>query len=108
ARVADDQVRLYVGAGRQRLVDGVRMPDGVLESPAAVVRLLSGAAANVVLDALDAVADAGRLLRDEGAAPAPIPRQVGGDVAELGREVLVDEQDVHDRGTPSRTLERPS
>src|SRR5262249_21342877 len=43
----------------------------------------------------DAAGDAGRLLRQEGAAPALALGQVGGDVAELRREVLVDEQDVH-------------
>ena len=71
------------------------VPDGVLERAAAIVCFLPRAALHVILDALDAVAVAGRLLGNERAAEALVLHQVAGDVPELGREVLMDEQDMH-------------
>src|SRR5262249_48613899 len=38
-----------------------------------------------------------RLLRDEGAAVAVLRRQVAGDVAKLGRKILMNKENVHDR-----------
>ena len=76
-------------------VDGVAVPDGILERAAAIVRFLPRAALHVILDALDAVAVAGRLLRNEGATKTLVLDQIAGNVAELGGEILVDEQDVH-------------
>src|SRR5262249_46796081 len=81
----------------QRLVDSVAVPDGVLEGARAVVILHGGAAAEAVLDALDAAGVAGRLGADEGAAVAAAPGEVAGHVAELGREVRGGEQEVHGR-----------
>ena len=67
-----------------------------LQHPQAkLCRVVEGEALDVVLDALDAGPGAGAFLRGEGAAEAFLPDQVLSDVTELGREVLMDEQDVH-------------
>ncbi len=92
----DDEIGPNVRPRGQGLIGGVRMPGGVLEAAAGVVRLLGGAAADAILDALDAADGAGRLFGQEGAAKPLVPRQIAGDVAELGWEILMNEQDVHD------------
>ncbi len=57
--------------------------------------LLRGAPLEVILNAFDAVAVAGRLLRDERAADAVLLDQIAGDVPELSGKVLMNKQDVH-------------
>ncbi len=89
--MGDDQIGLDVGALFQRLVDRVRVPDGVLETAATVLRLFRGPAAQLILDHFDAGRGAGSVLREESTAKALLPDQPGGDVAKLSREVLVDE-----------------
>ena len=73
----------------------MRVPDGILERPAAVVRLFRGAALDAVLDAFDAVEVPGRKLGDETTAKAVLLHQMAGNQPELGREILMDEQNVH-------------
>src|SRR5262249_26922293 len=86
-----------VGSGFQRLVDGVAVPDGVLECTAAIVTAYCGPAAQTILDALNATSATGRLFGDEGAAIAGSSGQVGGNVSELGRIVRGKEQNVTGR-----------
>src|SRR5579884_2724313 len=90
-----DQVWLYVRTSREGLVDGVRMPDGVLERPAAIVVLLRGTAANLVGHNVDPGHVAWHTLGTEGAAPALVLYQVRCNMPKLGGEVLVDEKEVH-------------
>src|SRR5687768_12176343 len=54
-----------------------------------------GAALDVVTDLFDPEDVALGRAADEGALPARAPRQLGGDVAELRGEILVDVKDVH-------------
>jgi hypothetical protein len=77
------------------LVDRVGVPDRVLERARAVVIVLRCTALDLILNAFDAARPPGRLLGNKGAAEAVIATQVVRDVAELGRKVLVDEDDVH-------------
>src|SRR5205807_1175646 len=56
-------------------------------------------AANAVLNALDATPRAGFMFGRERATIAFALHQVASDMAELGREILVDEQNVHRRTT---------
>src|SRR6516225_8614596 len=100
--MGDDQVRLEVRARPHRFVNGMTVPDGVFEGSAAVVGLLRGPALQVVLHPLDAVGMARRLLGNEGTTKAFGLDQVAGNVAELGREILVDEQHMHDMKILSR------
>jgi len=57
--------------------------------------LSRGAAGQFVLDFLDAFDDPGGRLADEGASPRGLLNEVACDVPKLGREVLVDVEDVH-------------
>ncbi len=111
--MGDDKIGLDVGPRLEGVEDGVRLPDGILEGAAAVIRLFGGSALEVVLDARDAVAETRRLLRNEGAAePMPL-RQISANVAELSREIRMDEQNMHDklrvflRARPSTSPEPP-
>jgi hypothetical protein len=95
--MADDQVGSEVGVGLAGLVDPVGVPGGVLEGAAAVVGGLPRASGRAIPDLADAVDLTGRGLRDAAAPPAAGTDQVAGDVAELGREVLVNEQILCER-----------
>src|SRR5262249_2629990 len=95
AAVADDQVGLEVGHRFARLVYGVGVPDGVLERAAEVMRGLACATTNSVWNRAHAVQAYISCLGDEVAAPSSRLREVMGDVAELRREVLVDEENTH-------------
>lgn len=99
AGVTDDQVRLDRGGDRlQSLIDPGRVPDPVLEGAGEVVGLLGRGPAGPVLDVGDAPRGPRRLLRDEARGPAALGDPASADVAELGREVLVGEEDVHTVG----------
>src|SRR5206468_1294415 len=83
---------------------GVAVPDGVFKGAAAIVVLFRGAAFDVIQDAFDAGPGARTLLRGEGAAKAFLLDEVFGDVAELGGEVLVYEENVHGLSRTSKRL----
>ena len=95
--MSDDEVRPDVGPLLERLIDGMRMPNGVLETPAAIVSLFGGAATQVILDTFDAGCHTGRMLRNESAAKTLVASKPSGHMAELRGEILMDEQDVHGR-----------
>ena len=103
--MADDQIGRQVGVRRARLIDGVGVPDRVLERSAEVVRRGACTAAGLVLDLAYAVPDSAGGLRNEVALPALRPDQVACDVPELCRKVLMDEQDPH---RSARTPQGPS
>jgi hypothetical protein len=93
--VPDDQVRLDVRPGLERVVDAHRVAGGVFEGARAIVVVLGRPTLLLVLDAVD-LPDLTAAALGRERAPVPVPLdQVGGDVPELGREVLVDKQDVH-------------
>ncbi len=71
------------------------MTSGVLERSRAVVIVLGGAAVDLVLHALDVSDLAATPLGHECAAVLMAFDQMVGNMAELGREVLVNEEDVH-------------
>jgi hypothetical protein len=60
------------------------------------VSLLRGAAPNLVLNPLDTSVEARRILREKRTAKALSLHQVLGNVPELCRVVLMDEEDVHE------------
>jgi hypothetical protein len=93
--MADDQVGRQVGRRLTRLVNGVGVPDGILKGSAEVVRRGACASAGLVMDLAHAVPATGGGFRNEVALPALRPDQVAGDVSELRRKALMDEQDSH-------------
>ncbi len=93
--VADDHVGAKLGMRLASLKHGVRVPDAVLKRPAAIMRVFPGPAANLVLDLANSRDLARGRLRHERARPPALLHEVAGDMAELGREILVNEQDVH-------------
>ena len=97
-----DQVRAQVFASFARLKNTVRMPDRILKGPAAIVRRLTRTTGRRVFNLFDPVDSSAGSLRDEAARPPSRPDQMSGDVPELGGEVLVDEQDVHESSQKSR------
>src|SRR5262249_15689089 len=81
--------------GLARLVDAMGMPGRVLEGPAAIMGRVASAAPGRVGDLPDAVDHPGWRLRDERTGPTSAADEMSGDMPELGREVLVYEEDVH-------------
>ena len=71
------------------------MPDGILETSTAIVRLLGRPSPQVILNPLDPLDDSRRLLRNKRAAITFLTDQERGNVPELGWEILMDELDVH-------------
>ena len=90
-----DQIGPDFRASFHRLVDGVGMPDTVLEGTAAVVGLPGGTSLNAILNPPHAAFVARRPLRHESTLEAVLPDQMTGNLAELGWEVLMDEEDMH-------------
>jgi hypothetical protein len=86
-----DQVRAYVWSGGKGFAGCVRMPDRILKRTATVVGLFRGASADAILDTLHAAVDTGGPLRQKGAScPSRLYQELRY-VAELGREILVNE-----------------
>jgi hypothetical protein len=76
--MGDHQVGADVGPGFEGLVDGLGVPDGVLERPVAIVVLLSCAALDAVLDKSYVAGPAGQSFRDERVTEAVVADQVAG------------------------------
>src|SRR5262249_39916849 len=74
ARVPHDQVGPDVRPSRERLVNSVCVPCGILESAAAIMVVRCGTTLGAVLDALDGAEATSRLSRDERAAEVVSPR----------------------------------
>jgi hypothetical protein len=97
AGMTNDQIGFDVRTGAKSFIDGVTMPDGILEGSTAIVRVSGGASLNAVLNPFNAIEMARRLLTNEGTAESLISHQIRGDLAELGGKILVDKEDVHVR-----------
>ena len=93
--VSDNEVRLHFGMRLHHFVDTVRVPHTVLERPAAIVDRLGRSAGQLVLKPLNAIEHSGRQLAYERASKAMLLDEIAGDVSELRRKILVDEEDVH-------------
>jgi len=94
-RMGNNEVGPNVRASLESLEQGVGVPDGILKATAAIVRLRCGATPHVILNPLHATSIPRRLLRQKSAAKTLALGQVASDVAELGREVLMNEEDIH-------------
>ncbi len=96
AAVADDQIGLYVGAGLEGLIDAIAIPDLVFERARAEMVGGPGSAGGSVNQPMDARDVAAGGSGGEGDLP-PMPfNQAAGDVAELGGEIRMNIQNVHD------------
>src|SRR5262249_25965681 len=91
AGMRDDQIRLDVRPGPQRLVHRGALPGNILEGAAEVVRLLGRSTLGVEGDALDARELAGPGAGGEGEAPPWLPAEPRQQRPELRGEVLVQE-----------------
>ncbi len=81
--MADDQVGCQVGVRFARLVNGMGVPDRILERAAEIMRRGARTATGLVLDLAHSVPDTGGSFRNKVASPALRPDQVAGDVPEL-------------------------
>src|SRR5690349_23208252 len=77
------------------------MPDGVLKSSRAIMRLRRGSALGPVLQFLNSVHHTRGCFGYEGAAISALRDKMPGNVTELRRKIPMDEQDVH-KGLSSR------
>lgn len=98
--MANDEVRLDIRPGGESLINGVGVPDGIFKSAGTVMIVLSGPALELVGDAFNAcclgLTGGGDGLGNEGGPPAIAPDKLGGDMTKLGREVLMNEENVQD------------
>src|SRR5688572_30072934 len=99
--MGNDQVELNIRPGLEGIVDSMGLPDAILESAGAIVVLLRRSAFHLELDALDPVALAGGLFRDESAAMPMLLDERSRDVSELGGIVLMNEADMHNSRFPN-------
>src|SRR5262249_48443722 len=101
----DHEVGPDVRPGGQCLVNGVRVPDDILESAAAIVGPLRSTAFDLVRDTLDSGHVRGGRLGEESETKTLSPTEVGGCDTELSGKVLVNEKNVHAK-THGRSVRR--
>ena len=90
-----NQIGANLGPRRERLEKCLGAPNLVLERPAAVIRLWRGTSPNAICKSFDAARRFARPFGNERASPAMPLDQPPCDMAELGREVFVNKQDMH-------------
>ena len=89
--MSDNQIGSNVLPRGERPVDRVRVPDLILECPAAIMRLGRRASLRFVRDILDATHHRGRPLRHERTAETVMLDEMMRDVPELRWKILVNE-----------------
>jgi len=105
AGMAHDEVGFEAGELAAGGVDPVGVGHRVFKGSHTIMGCFGGSADWGVLVALDAVHQARRFVGEERT-PKPVPfDQISGDVAELGRVVLMNEKDVHRRSRGTVTGE---